>query len=146
MPENQKSDLPPIPRPLTRGSVPPDFKVFVEEGGYGHLKIKPGPKEILEEHPDKGGFKGKHSRERSAGNRSHSSTTSNIRAKFADLPDIETDPDSDYDTDLEGELDISRREITHYATSIENEHLYSEYKSQCRRYKVVPCRWVDEFI
>jgi len=137
MPDN-KSDLPPIPRPLTRGSVPPDFKVFVEEGGYGHLKIKPGPQEILEEHPDNKVNKGR-SRDKSAGNRSQSSASSNIKAKFADLPDIETDPDSDYDTDLEGELDCSRREITHYATSSENEHLYSEYKSQCKRYKVVPC-------
>ena len=55
-----------------------------------------------------------------------------------DLPDMDTDPDSDYDTDLEGELNESKREISNFATRSENEHLYQEYKKQCKRYQVVP--------
>lgn len=128
------SDLPPIPRPLTRGSIPPDFKVFVEEGGYGTLKIKPGKPEILEEHPEKT----QKQQRRSLRSRGSSGGGKRGIAHSADLPDIETDPDSDYDTDLEEELNVSKREKTKYAALPENEHLYTTYREQCKIFNVVP--------
>lgn len=119
-----KDELPPIPRPLTRGSVPPDFKVF-EQNNYGEMKIKPGPPEILEEHPEK------------------QQQTFSPRAAAAGLTsdapdDAFTDPDSDYDTELEDAIEPVVRNVESHALETENEHLYQRYLEECARFHVVP--------
>ena len=143
-------DLPPLPRPLTRGSIPPDFKIF-EADTYGKLTIKQGPAEVLEEHPDlnkhpayQGGDE--EDRERNEGDEealgsqrpsiaASSAISSSYRVNQPAVGDELPTAESDYDTDLED----SEERKTHFAREDKNEHLYLTYQSECRNMKVVPC-------
>ena len=113
-----ESHLPPIPRPLTRGSIPPDFKIF-EELGNGKLLIKPGPAEILEQVD--GFVKPKKS--------------------YKSIKKHSDDDSSECSTDLENDLDFQNsNQDDSLATTSSNAHLYSYYKKQCDLFSVVPVR------
>ena len=143
-------DLPPLPRPLTRGSIPPDFKIF-EADTYGKLTIKKGPADILEEHPDLNkhpvynpDLEDRESNNQDGENSARTSVTitnsvqsSSYRANKPAQGDETPKPEgeSDYDTDLEDNDDRK----THFAREDKNEHLYLTYQRECKSMSVVPC-------
>lgn len=148
-------DLPPLPRPLTRGSIPPDFKVF-EQDAHGKLTIKPGPPEILEEHPDlqkhptydptKEGSENASLRDSLASSVVSSSYKRNLAGQedYVPVADVvKNDPilnqideyDENFDTDLEDDAGPQ----TNFAKEEKNEHLYLSYQRECKNMNVVPC-------